>query len=266
VNKPILITGCQRSGTTLLSLILDSHPDIVGIDETQFEIKQINEYVTGEKYHPSVSFKLPAASHVLWFPKKVPGIKVLWCMRDPRDVVLSMLNLKLDLGDTELPWAANPRGARQEIENIAKTLQQSTGMDAALADLYITYKDIAAKDPFLWSREELVYVAALCWRLKQEILPVYNERGIAYRIVSYEMLVKEPENTIREILDFVELPWHANVLAHHLLHSGVSAGETRNDRPIDSLNTGKWKSSFDTQSLNIIKTLCFTVAAQYGYK
>ena len=129
-----------------------------------------------------------------------------------------------------------------------------------------TYKDIAAKDSILWSREELVYVAALCWRLKQEILPAYDERGIAYRIVSYEMLVKEPENTIREILDFVGLPWHANVLAHHLLHSGVSAGQTLNDRPIDSRNTGKWKSSFDPQSLNIIKTLCFPVAEQYGYE
>ena len=250
----------------MLSLILDSHPDIVGIDETEFKIEQINDYVAGEKYHPAVSFKLPAASHVLWFPKKIPGIKVLWCMRDPRDVVLSMLNLKLDLGNSELPWAANPRGARKEIEGIAKSLQQSTGMDAALAGLYKNYQDIVAKDPFLWTREEMVYVAALCWRLKQELLPAYNDRGIAYRIVPYEMLVKEPEKTIREILSYIDIPWHANVLAHHQLHSGVSAGDTRNDRPIDSRNTGKWKSSFDPQSLDIIKTLCFSVAAQYGYE
>ena len=33
-NKPILVLGCQRSGTTLLNLILDSHPQIHGFDET----------------------------------------------------------------------------------------------------------------------------------------------------------------------------------------------------------------------------------------
>jgi hypothetical protein len=33
MKKAIFITGCQRSGTNLLNLILDSHPQIKGVDE-----------------------------------------------------------------------------------------------------------------------------------------------------------------------------------------------------------------------------------------
>jgi hypothetical protein len=36
VNRPIFIVGCQRSGTTLLRLILDSHPNISCGPETRF--------------------------------------------------------------------------------------------------------------------------------------------------------------------------------------------------------------------------------------
>ena len=32
-NRTIMITGCQRSGTNLMNLILDSHPQVQGVDE-----------------------------------------------------------------------------------------------------------------------------------------------------------------------------------------------------------------------------------------
>ena len=49
-RKPILITGCQRSGTTLMSLILDSHPEIFNIDEYKFEYFAINTYLHGNLF------------------------------------------------------------------------------------------------------------------------------------------------------------------------------------------------------------------------
>ncbi|HEV8165823.1 MAG TPA: sulfotransferase, partial [Actinomycetota bacterium] len=35
-HRPIFIVGCQRSGTTLLRLILDAHPNISCGPETRF--------------------------------------------------------------------------------------------------------------------------------------------------------------------------------------------------------------------------------------
>jgi protein-tyrosine sulfotransferase len=265
MNKPILITGCQRSGTTLLHLILDSHPDITGIDETDVKKASLNEYLNDPKYHPCVSFKLPIASYETGFIKTIPGIKVIWCIRDPRDVILSMMKLTLEISkDTTLPWVAHPGGAGSEIENSARALHKS--MSDELIQLCKSYKVIAGKQPASWSQEEMVFVASLCWRIKQELLAIYYELGIAYMVLHYENLVKNPENTIRDVLQFVGLPWHDNVLKHHQLHSGVSVGGTVNSRPIDKSNIGKWADAFDTRVLSIIKTVCAGTAARYGYR
>jgi hypothetical protein len=144
MNRPILITGCQRSGTTLLHLVLDSHPDITGIDELDFGKVPLSEYLNSPRYHPCVSFKLPVASYEAAFIKTIPGIKVVWCIRDPRDVVVSMLELTLKISENAtLPWVVHPGGAGSEIENSARTLQQR--MDGELGKLYKSYKGIAAK-------------------------------------------------------------------------------------------------------------------------
>lgn len=265
MNKPILITGCQRSGTTLLNLILDSHPDITGIDEMDFGRVPLSEYLNNPAYSPCVAFKLPMASFEFQSIKSLPGVKVVWCIRDPRDVVLSMMNLTLQVGeDATLPWVAHPLGAGREIENSVGALQKH--MHDELADLYKTYREISGKPPASWSLEDKIFVASLCWRMKQEVLLEYDEQGIFYRIQHYEDLLRNPESSIRGILDFIGLPWHENVLKHHQLHSGVSVGNTVNTRPIDASNTRKWLTVLDAQSLAIISALCAEIAAQHDYQ
>jgi len=265
MNNPILITGCQRSGTTLLHLILDSHPDITGVDEIGFRKVPLSDYLNRPEFHPYVSFKLPVVSFQAEVIRTIPGIKVLWCIRDPRDVVLSMMNLQLRISaGVLLPWVVHPAGAGREIENSAGTLKKM--MSAELASCYATFRNIAAKSPESWQTGDKVYVGALCWRMKQELLDVYRQLGIPYHILHYEKLIRNPEHTIRDILDFVGLPWHENVLKHHQLHSGTSVGGTVNDRPIDETNTGKWAASFDAHALSVISGLCSDTAALYGYQ
>jgi len=82
-NQIILITGCQRSGTTLLHLILDSHPEVHGIDEMQFNPQRTLEYINSPGFAPCISFKLPVASHAFGFIESLPDRKILWCVRAP---------------------------------------------------------------------------------------------------------------------------------------------------------------------------------------
>lgn len=264
MNKPTLITGCQRSGTTLLHLILDSHPGNTGVDETAFGKKPLDEYLESPQYHPNVSFKLPAATFQFEFIKTIPGIKVIWCIRDPRDVVLSMLNLKVKISEHEtVPWVLHPGGARREIDNIVSSIQGK--MSPGLSVLYQKYKALTVKQPAQWTRDEQIFTASLCWRMKNELLPVYQDLGIPCHLLPYESLVGNPEPTLRALLQFIELPWHDNVLNHHKLHRGVSIGDTENSRPIDSANTRKWVQAFDAATLKIIEDTCADIADRLGY-
>lgn len=259
-----MITGCQRSGTTLLDLILDSHAEIHGIDEMDFRDECLNEYLSESKYYPNVLFKLPTYAHAVNGIKALPGIKVLWCVRDPRDVVASMLNLRLHMDDSLVSWAAHPRGADGEIKNCADVLKGC--MDDDLHAFLERYQRMRQVRPEQRSHNTKVFSAALCWRLKQELLKIYDSENINYKIVSYENIVTNPKQEIADVLSFLGLAWDDDVIRHDRLHKGMSVGNTDNERPIDNSSKGRWKKTLKSDDVGIISSICSGMAQKFGYK
>jgi len=260
---PVLITGCQRSGTTLLSLILDSHPDVRVIDEIEFAMANFSNYVINDDRRPYVMFKLPDRSHTVQEFSTLRNAKVIWCIRDPRDVVLSMITLKLKFKGDDVLWASHPIGAGREISACMTLLYQAGERD--LETYFRTIKDIFSKPPGEWSREDSIYSAALCWKLKHQVLEVYEKNNVSLFISRYEHLVSNPESNIKNILSYLGLPWHDSVLKHHKVHSGTSVGGTVNDRRIDTSSIGKWKGKLSENELAIIGSLCARIAEKYDY-
>lgn len=264
-NRPIIITGCQRSGTTLLNLILDSHPQIRGVDEMEFRNDKLKEYLEHPDYHPCVSFKLPVYAHSVRSLKTLPCLKILWCVRDPRDVVLSMINLKLRMDDLQsVAWANHPYGAVREVEHCMQALGYGEGGRSFFG--YAEYQRISQIPCLLRGRAEAVFMAALCWKLKNELLELYDRENISYLVVSYEDLIADPKPMLEKILSFLKLPWHDNVLMHHELHNGMSVGDTVNNKPIDASNTGKWKQALSNDEVVVIESICAGVAQKFGYR
>lgn len=117
----VFLLGFPRSGTTLLEVILEGHPDVVSLEENESLIHGVNEFmrdpegferlsrvpstalqplrqaywelvaaagieVTGKTFvdkHPLNTLKLPLIARLF------PHAKVVFACRDPRDVVLS---------------------------------------------------------------------------------------------------------------------------------------------------------------------------------
>ena len=264
-NTPIIITGCQRSGTTLLHLILDSHPEIRGVDEMEFRNEHLLNYLTHADYHPFVSLKLPTFSHDINGLKKIPKTKVLWCIRDYRDVISSMIKLQLNFNGTASSWAIHPYGGGREIKSCEKVLENR--MDDELIDLLRSYHQMITTPPdSAWSNEKVVFVAALCWRLKQEVLKLYDIYQIEYSMVFYEKLLQNPKEEIEKILSYLNIQWNENVLNHHKIHSGFSVGNTDNAKPIDKSNIGKWKETLQPEDIKIIDEVCLNTAIKFGYQ
>jgi Tfp pilus assembly protein PilF len=117
----IFFTGFPRSGTTLLEQILASHPDVVALDEREVLIESTKDLFASDpkldrlvkldaagaaayrddywrrvsEHVPSVAGKVFVDKHPLnsvrlpLIAKLFPDAKVLFALRDPRDVVLS---------------------------------------------------------------------------------------------------------------------------------------------------------------------------------
>jgi hypothetical protein len=263
-NRVVVITGCQRSGTTMLNLALDAHPDVVGIDEMQFDAKRVADYLNDPEFGPVVCFKLPTMAAGIGFLKGLGRPKVVWMVRDPRAVVASMMQLPLYLGGQVVPWAAHPGGAQQELRSC---LRLFGGVPADLGAVVERFAADAGATPPPWPKDLLATSAALVWRLKNEILPHYAGAGIEHRAQVYERLVAEPRAEMAEVLTFLGLKWHDDVLRHHELHSeGRSVGLTDNTRAIDRASLDKWKDYLEPSQVEIVRAICGPRAEALGYR
>src|SRR5262245_59955667 len=102
------IIGCQRSGTTLLRLVLECHSQIKCYDEHMaYRILlgdgSYNEH-SQTQHRPITGFKVPFLTEQLvsWaaslphIANPYAGERLLFMVRDARDTVVSMFNLKMD--------------------------------------------------------------------------------------------------------------------------------------------------------------------------
>lgn len=137
-----------------------------------------------------------------------------------------MVTLNLDAAGLVMPWARHPVGAQREIENGMAVLQRhGRALPASLQRHYLPLRDMPAQ---MRGWREGVILAAACWRVKAELQLLHESMALPFLCVDYERLTMHKETVIREILEFLDLPWHEDVLRHHQLHQGVSTGLTDN--------------------------------------
>lgn len=231
------ILGCQRSGTTLLRLILDSHPDIVCYDEevgyTAIENSVPTEELTAGHAPALLGFKLPIWTELFAeypeFFERFGRDKVLFLDRDIHEVVASMMVLPGFL-DAEVRtvqgWLDDPSRSFAQVCN---------GFDLSALQRPLT-------------TEQKLQLAARYWTYKRSSYDGIVRRGFeAYR-VHYRDLVLQPETTLRDVTQFLGVRWHDDLLAHHRLphgeltdDGGIGIGGINARRAIDAASLDKYK-------------------------
>jgi tetratricopeptide (TPR) repeat protein len=196
-DTPVFLVGFPRSGTTLLEVALDSHPqlmtmeekpfvvdmerlDLMGLDEIRLSnldntraeelrrqyFEMANQYVP-ERGDATLVDKLPlriADAPVIW--RMFPEAKFILALRHPADAVLSCF-------------------------------MQSFQPNVAMAH-FNTLEDTAK----LYDR-----IMSL-WQRYAELLP------LRFHIVRYEDSVADFEGQIRKLLEFLEIPWDDTILEY----------------------------------------------------
>lgn len=234
-RKLALLGGHPRSGTTLLEQVLDSHPDIVSLEETTifhdvaylpltrvlpdqtpiltvleeahtgtlqqsrdhyFRFAQLfMEQTIGERV---LIDKNPSLTFLIPHLIRVfPEIKLLIALRDPRDVVLScfMQPLPLEQGSA----------AYLSLENTVTEYAELMGL----------------------------------WQTLKPLLPN------PYLEVRYEDMVNDLESPARRALDFLGVSWDERVLQFHahaqqkLVRSPTYADVTK---PVYKRSVGRWRN------------------------
>jgi len=225
-DRPILVLGLPRSGTTLVEQIIASHPDVYGAGELidfpdaqarvakLLEIKKpfpdivtdmtapvakqvAGEYLrllkTRDETTPHITDKLPFNfRHLGLFHLLFPNAKIIHCRRDPRDVAISCYFLKF----------TKPISFAYDLDDFAAYYEQ-----------YIRLMDH--------------------WR---SIFPnaIYDIR--------YEELVEEKEKKTREMIDFLGLPWDDICLDHRQAKREIKTASSWQVRqPVYKTSVDRWR-------------------------
>jgi hypothetical protein len=242
------IAGCQRSGTTLIRLVLECHPLVYCFDETRAYAALAAGRYPLPRGKRLAGFKIPRWTESLEQDPLVDesmrlqvaglyrGDPILFLYRDVRDTVASMLKLKVTPDQTWLEAYG-----RSEF-----FVRMRSSLGSRYAQELQTVVD---------SGQPAHLVAALIWKYKTQCYFDYLERGWPVLLVPYDRLVAAPEPELRYILAFLGLPWDASLLSHHqlshpeILADGKTIGSSDPHKPISKDSVGQWQHMFQSREV-----------------
>ncbi len=198
-NRPIFILGVPRSGTTLLSFILDSHPNIA-IGRETLVMQSIHHFVGDwAKDRDVLVYKD-------WYLRY--GVS-----RDQLTVyVRNFLNNFFDdyaSQQGKKRWGDKTPRHTYYCNLIYEIFPNAQFIHIVRDPRAVCYSRKLWNDPVEGIARE--------WEEQNESVKLFGERvgEKQYRRITYEDLVQNPKPTIVELLSFLNEDWHDNLLRHH---------------------------------------------------
>ncbi len=206
------IVGVPRSGTTLLRLMLDAHPDLAIPPETVF-IRLAAE-ACEHASDPRQAFLETVTSHRRWKDLHIEGdlLRHSVAAIEPFDLGEALRALYgLYAGRFGKPrWGdKTPHYLRQ------MTLIQGLLPEARFIHIIRDGRDVALSVKDLWFGANSIEEAARRWQSSIQKARRQARKLPHYLEVRYEDLVSDTESTLRKISDFVDLPWSPSMLDYH---------------------------------------------------
>lgn len=238
-NK-IFILGCQRSGTTLLRLILNSHKNIHCFGEIN-GYKYFTENFRVKHKKKLEGFQLPIWTELFVEYEcirkyKSKNDKILFIFRDPKEVISSMKSLKIK----------DKNYIQYEVCN-----HVDIWMGDNSRSFNKTFKNEITNDEL---------VKAVCyWKYKNMSYFKMKELGWEVLLINYRNLVIDPKTQIFNILDFLKLERDEKTLHHDKINhdevnnKNLTLGNTQANRKIDKNSLNKWQTTLSDSEIKLIE-------------
>jgi hypothetical protein len=219
------IVGCSRSGTTLLRLMLDAHPDLAIPAETHFIPAIVPECATAGE--PRRRFVEQLTSFYTW---QDFGIDAQVLERRVEDIEPFRIDeaLRVFFRLYAERWGKSRWGEKTPSYCLHMRLIHQLLPEARFIHMIRDGRDVALSHRDKWFGPKQIDEAAQWWvdritatRIQVADVPFYLE-------VNFEELVLEPEATLRKISEFIELPWDPAVLEYHK-HAAERVAEVSHD-------------------------------------
>lgn len=252
-QRPIFIIGCPRSGTTLLRLILDSHPNISCGPETKFleDLETIvgKHWVRIERYGFEKSY---------WHQKMAE--------------FFNSFQMEYTAKRGKQRWAEKSPNYTRKLGFINALFPNSQ-----FIHIIRDGRDVVASHRDRWGYKAGIQ-ATKTWGndLKSAVKFGKKLPGNRYYELRYEELVKNTEKTLLPLFEFLQEPWDTNVLKYNETeHDNAPEYETQAESRRQSNNdnsviytsqVGAGKRSFDPFLRVLFNLRCGALLKELGYQ
>jgi hypothetical protein len=213
VPSPFVV-GVVRSGTTLLRLMLDAHPDLAIPPETHFIPTLTAACKTAAD--PGECFFQTVASHPRWNSWNMDRAALATAIRDVTPFTMGAA-LKAFYGTYSARFGKRRWGDKTPAYVSHMTLIQELLPEASFVHIIRDGRDVALSLQDVWFGPKTVDDAATMW-----VSTVRAARKQAcelrrYQEVRYEDLVLDTEPTMKQLCRDLELPWDGAILNYHVV-------------------------------------------------
>jgi hypothetical protein len=249
VERPIFIVGHPRSGTTLLRFLLSSHPRIHIPEETGF----IPFLIKKSQIDTDLSL-----TQVIGIVERIGELNHLW-----RDMVTDIPAFYGALPEPTLPHVLDAL-YRQQIAEYGATrwgdktpvyVRYISTLDRIFPSAQFIHvirdgRDAAVSARDKWPDRRLymdTYYLLRNW-VKNVETGQTTGRCLGpgrYLEVYYERMVQEPKQTLERVCEFLDEPFHPDMLNHSRLARQIGPGpqgHVEAMQPISASSIGYWKS------------------------
>src|SRR4030067_67117 len=254
-NKPVIMLGAERSGTTLLMAMLGCHPRIA-VPEVVWYYPRFRPYLHtyGDLGHDR-NFRTPAGEMIFGLKTPVWGMPV-----NPRTIVDEIISSAPERSFAGIYCAMLERAARTVGGKPGwgeKTPSNLFFVDEINQDFPGTQFIFIPRDGRDASADYLqsgfgptnIFCPAEIWKLCQNAVKPWRQKldSSQWLDVRYESLVREPERILKQVCEFLGERYDPAMLGFHTTEIAHARGATRDHKPLGS--------PVSTQYIDIYKEL-----------
>ena len=266
-RPPFFVVGSARSGTTLLRLILNAHPEVAVPPESRFVI----ELHTGRDVVEAEGFLKELASHPRFRTWELPVERVRAELPDganlPYGKAVAAAYRAYAKAHGKSRWGDKTPRYVEHIPLLARLFPEARFVHLVRdgRNVALSYADV----PF---GPKTVGKAARLWSRRVEA-GLRDGRALGperYTEVRYERLVTEPEAQVKELCDFLDLNFDPGMLeyserARNAILSRASAFNVHvTERP--NPNVRSWEESMPPGLVEIFEAVAGDILSALGYE